>query len=60
MKLVALVLYFEEILLQLVDKVARPIHLHPFDAFSCVVDDEPRDLRWSVLPDEITNNQLAS
>jgi hypothetical protein len=57
-KLVALVLCFATILLQLVDEVARPVHLHPFNAFSCEVDDKPRDLRWSILPDELTNDQL--
>ena len=60
MKLIALVLCFMEILLQLIDEVAHPIHLHPFDAFSYEVDDEPHDLRWFVLPDELTSDQLES
>jgi hypothetical protein len=59
MKLVALVLCFVEIFLQLVDEVTRLVHLHPFDAFPCEVDDKPHDLCWFVLPDELTNDQLA-
>jgi hypothetical protein len=60
MKLVALVLCFATIFLQLVDEVAHPDHLHPFEAFSYEVNDEPCDLRWSLLPDELSNDQLAS
>jgi hypothetical protein len=60
MKLVALVLCFVTILLQLVDEVAHLVHLHPFDAFSCEVDDEPRDLLGSFLTDELTNDQMES
>jgi hypothetical protein len=60
MKLVALVLCFAEILLQLVDEVVCQVHLHPFNAFSCEVDDEPRDLHGLVILDEITSDQLVS
>jgi hypothetical protein len=59
-KLVALVLCFLKILLQLFDDVARLVHLDSFNALSYKVDDEPRDLCWSILLDEITNDQLAS
>jgi hypothetical protein len=59
-KLVALVLRFMTILLQLVDEVAHPVHLHSFNAFSSEVDDEPRDLRWSILPNELACYQLIS
>jgi hypothetical protein len=59
-KLVALVLCFSTSLLQLVDEVAHLVNLHAFNAFSCEVDDEPHDLRWSILPDDITNDQLTS
>jgi hypothetical protein len=59
-KLVALVLCFATVLLQLVDEVAHLVHLHSFNAFSCEVDDKPRDLHWSILLDEITNNKLTS
>jgi hypothetical protein len=56
-KIIALVLCFTSIFLQLVDKVAHPVHLHSFNAFSCEVDDKPRELRWSILPDDITSDQ---
>jgi hypothetical protein len=59
-KLVALVLCFATILLQQVDEVAHPVHFHSFNAFSHEVDDKPRDLCWSVLPDELTNNQQVT
>jgi hypothetical protein len=57
-KFVALVLCFATILLHLVDEVAHPIHLHPFNAFSYEVDDKPCELHWFVLPDELTSDQL--
>jgi hypothetical protein len=53
-------MFFTTILLQLVDEVSRPVHLHPFSALSYEVNDEPHDLRWSVLPHNLTNDQLAS
>jgi hypothetical protein len=57
-KLISLVLCFMTLLLQLVEEVARSVHLHLFDAISCEVDDEPHDLHRFVLPDELTNDQL--
>jgi hypothetical protein len=59
-KLVALFLCFMKILLQLVDEVARLVHLHPFNSLSYEVNDEPHDLRWSILPDELACYLLTS
>jgi hypothetical protein len=59
-KIIASVLGFATIFLELVDEVAHPVHLHPFDALSWEVNDEPCDLRRSVLPDKITRDQLES
>jgi hypothetical protein len=50
--------HFPKIFLQLVDKVARPIHLHSSNAFSCEVNDKPCDLHWFILPDVLTSDQL--
>jgi hypothetical protein len=58
MKLVALVMCFADILLQLVDEVAHPVHLHLFETFAYEVDNKPRDLRWYFLLDSLTNDQL--
>jgi hypothetical protein len=59
-KLVSLVLCFETIFLQLFDEVACPVHLHSFNAFYCKVEEKPRDLRWSILPNDLAYYQLTS
>jgi hypothetical protein len=58
-KLIALVLRFATVLLQLIDEVAHPVHLHPFDTLPCEVNYEPCDLCRTVLSDEISNDQLT-
>ena len=59
MEFIALVLHFAIVLLQLIDEVARPIHMHALDALPCKVDNDPCNLHWSVLSDELANDQLT-
>jgi len=58
-KLIALVLRFAKTLLQLIDKVAHPIHLHPFDTLPYKVDYESCDLCQEVLSNELSSDQLT-
>jgi hypothetical protein len=58
-KLISLVLHFTAILLQLVDEVSHPIHLHPFDTLPCEFNYEPCDLCRIVLSDELASDQLT-
>jgi hypothetical protein len=60
MEVVALVLRFVAALFQLIDEVARPIPLHPFNAVPCKVDYEACYLRWMVLSKELACYQLTS
>jgi hypothetical protein len=59
MELVSLILCFVEDFLELVDKVARPVHLHPLHTLSCKVHHEPSDLLGVVLSDNLAIYKLA-
>jgi hypothetical protein len=59
MEFIALILFFATILLQLVDEVNHPIHLHSFYTLPCEVYDESSDLRQMVLSDDIARYKLT-
>jgi hypothetical protein len=60
MKLISLILRFAEVLLQLVDKVARPVHLHSFYTLPCKVYYELCNLSRTVLSEELANYKMTN
>jgi hypothetical protein len=60
MEFIPLILHFATVFLELVDEVARLVHLHPLHALPSEVHYEPSDLFRMVLSDEISIYKLAS
>jgi hypothetical protein len=60
MEFISLVLHFATFLLDIVDKVTHPVHLHPLHALSCEVYYESCDLCGMVLSDELAKYKLTS
>ena len=60
MEFISQVLGFEAILLQLIDEVVRPVHLHALHTFFCEVHHEPDELCGAILSYELASYELAS
>jgi hypothetical protein len=58
MELISLILRFATVFLELVDELARPIHLHSLHAFFCEIHHKLGDLRRAVLSDELASYEL--
>jgi hypothetical protein len=60
MKLISLILRFTAVLLQLVDEVTHPVHLHSFYTLPYEVYYKSSDLCQTILFEEITSYKLTS
>jgi hypothetical protein len=55
-----MILHFTTVLLQLIDEVTHPVHLHSFYTLSCEVYYKSIDLCWTVISDKLASYKLAS
>jgi hypothetical protein len=59
-ELISIILSFATLLLELIDEVTRPIHLHALHTFFDKVHHEPSDLCGEVPSYQLSNYELVS